>query len=280
MDFLDSSFFKNPGQCLPTPAQVRALSSDVSTSPQPRPIIFEKPDVFVKFGPYVTVAEAQCLWMIRRVFHGRIPVPEVFGWRTDKENYVFIYMELIQGQTLLDSWGDLTSLDKKSLCDQLCQIVGFLRQLEQFSSDMYIGSINRQQLLDYVFQTQPEAGPFLSISAFNDWFSCLPQRRLPMSSRYKDPYRGMLPDTGEIKFTHGDLHRGNIIVSSAAPARILAIVDWAQAGWYPDYWEYCKALYTCWYEDEWRRDWIDKFLCPRMQEFEVFAEYTMAIGSV
>lgn len=42
--------------------------------------------------------------------------------------------------------------------------------------------------------------------AFNDWFSCLPQRRLPMSSRYKDPYRGMLPDTGEIKFTHGDLH--------------------------------------------------------------------------
>ena len=70
-----------------------------------------------------------------------------------------------------------------------------------------------------------------------------------MSSRYKDPYRGMLPDTGEIKFTHGDLHRGNIIVSSAAPARILAIVDWAQAGWYRDYWEYCKALYTCWYED-------------------------------
>lgn len=142
------------------------------------------------------------------------------------------------------------------------------------------GSINRQQLLDYVFQTQPEAGPFLSISAFNDWFSCLPQRRLPMSSRYKDPYRGMLPDTGEIKFTHGDLHWGNIIVSSAAPARILAIVDWAQAGWYPDYWEYCKALYTCWYEDEWRREWIDKFLCPRMQEFGVFAEYTMAIGSV
>lgn len=140
MDFLDSSFFKNPGQCLPTPAQVRALSSDVSTSPQPRPIIFENPDVFVKFGPYITVAEAQCLWMIRRVFHGRIPVPEVFGWRTDKENYVFIYMELIQGQTLLDIWDDLTSLDKKSLCDQLCQIVSFLRQLGQFSSDMYIGA--------------------------------------------------------------------------------------------------------------------------------------------
>lgn len=102
-------------------------------------------------------------------------------------------MELIQGQPLLDSWDELTSLDKKSLCDQLCQIVSFLRQLGQFSSDKYIGaaqshdnskmnanwffpgSINRQQLSDYVFQTQPEAAPFLNISDFNDWFSCLPQ---------------------------------------------------------------------------------------------------------
>lgn len=140
MDFLESSFFKNPDQCLPTPAQVRALSSDVSTSPQPQPIIFKNPNIFVKFGPYVTVAEAQCLWMIRRVFHGRIPVPEVFGWRIDEEDYVFIYMEFIQGQTLLDSWGDLTGLDKKSLCDQLCQIVRILRQLGQFSSDKYIGA--------------------------------------------------------------------------------------------------------------------------------------------
>jgi len=22
---------------------------------------------------------------------------------------------------------------------------------------------------------------------------------------------------------------------------VVAIIDWAQAGWYPDYWEYCKA---------------------------------------
>lgn len=111
------------------------------------------------------------------------------------------------------------------------------------------GSISHQQILDYVFQSYPESGPFSTIKDFNDWFSCLPQSWLPPSKKYNDPYRHLLPDEGVIKFTHGDLHRGNIIISSSKPARILAIVDWEQAGWYPDYWEYCKALYTCWYEE-------------------------------
>lgn len=148
------------------------------------------------------------------------------------------------------------------------------------SNRIFSGSLRHQQLLDYVFQSYPKAGPFFTVKDFNDWFSYLPQSWLPTSKKYNDPYRSLLPDDGVIKFTHGDLHRGNIIISSSKPARIIAIVDWAQAGWYPDYWEYCKALYTCWYEDEWRRDWVDNFLSPRLREFEVFAEYTMAMGSV
>ncbi|CAG8139176.1 unnamed protein product [Penicillium salamii] len=148
------------------------------------------------------------------------------------------------------------------------------------SNRIFPGSLGHQQLLDYVFQSYPKTGPFFTVKDFNDWFSYLPQLWLPPSKKYNDPYRSLLPNGGVIKFTHGDLHRGNIIISSNKPARIIAIVDWAQAGWYPDYWEYCKALYTCWYEDEWRRDWVDNFLSPRLREFEVFAEYTMAMGSV
>jgi hypothetical protein len=70
------------------------------------------------------------------------------------------------------------------------------------------------------------------------------------------------------------------MISSNNPPCILAIVDWGQSGWYPDYWEYCKALYTSSYTEEWRNEWIPKFLSPRTQEFEVFAEYVMAMGSV
>ncbi|PLB43311.1 hypothetical protein P170DRAFT_486173 [Aspergillus steynii IBT 23096] len=217
MDFLDSTFFKTPGQRLPTPAEVRALSTDLYTSPQPKPITFRNPDIFVKFGRYVTVAEAQCLWMLQRVFQGTVPVPEPFGWRVDDEGFV-------------------------------------------------IHPFTHQNLPDYTSTTGSPPS--------------LPQSRLPASLEYKDPCRDLLPDDGAVTFSHADLHRGNIMISSSAPFRVLAVVDWGQAAWYPDYWEYCKALYTCWYEDEWRRDWVNRFLSPRLLEPQVFSEYTMAIGAV
>lgn len=77
-ELLDSSYFKKPGNSLPTPAQVRALSKDIQTSPRPKPIIFENSGVFVKFGPHVTIAEDQCLRMLKWTFGDEIPVPEIF----------------------------------------------------------------------------------------------------------------------------------------------------------------------------------------------------------
>ncbi|KAJ5180901.1 phosphotransferase enzyme family protein [Penicillium capsulatum] len=78
MNFLESSFFKQPSKSIPTPTQLRALSKDIHANPRPRPMIFEELKVFVKFGPYVTMRE----------------VPKILGWRVDEENYVLLYMEL------------------------------------------------------------------------------------------------------------------------------------------------------------------------------------------
>lgn len=55
-------------------------------------------------------------------------------------------------------------------------------------------------------------------------------------------------------------------------------MNWQQAGWYPDYWEYCKAFYTCW-DGEWRKDYVDKFLQPRTDVYTVFSDYCMAMGT-
>jgi thiamine kinase-like enzyme len=81
--------------------------------------------------------------------------------------------------------------------------------------------------------------------------------RATYCQKYEDPWRPLLPDTGKITLTHEDLHQGNILVS-----QVLAIIDWGQSGWYPDYWEYCKAAYPCWYSGEWRSRWIPMFLNP------------------
>lgn len=89
MNFEDSSFFRKY-QHLPTLTQVKALSPDFKTSSKPKPVIFDNLNVLVKFGPDVVVEEARNLWMVKRVFHNRVPVPEVFGGRVDEEKIVFI----------------------------------------------------------------------------------------------------------------------------------------------------------------------------------------------
>ncbi|KMP08837.1 hypothetical protein CISG_01875 [Coccidioides immitis RMSCC 3703] len=281
VNFLDSSFFATKAgqkRGLPTPIEVIALSKDFKTDPPPAPVKFDHLNLLVKFGSAVEIEEALCLRMIRKTFCDKIPVPEVYGWKVHN-GCVFIYMELIRGDTLHDRWDSLSEAEKASICDQLQVIVSSLRQVEQDPKDPFIGSIARQHLHDYVFETMPWKGPFKNERKFNDWFSSLPQHWLPESRKYRDPYRDYLPDNGTIKLTHGDLHHGNILISPTRPPRIIALIDWAHAGGYPEYWEYCKALYTSHYEGEWRNVWIPKFLDPYETEGTIFGGICIADGS-
>jgi hypothetical protein len=142
-DFLDSSFFSTkPGQCLPTPSEVTGRSPDFPTNPRPAPIRFENLNLIVKFGLCVGIEEALCLRLIKKHLADRVPVPEVYGWRVDGP-YVFIYMQLIQGETLHNRWDSLRVSDRELICNQLGEIVSSLRQVEQDPMDTYIGVASR-----------------------------------------------------------------------------------------------------------------------------------------
>ncbi|CAF3645704.1 unnamed protein product [Fusarium graminearum] len=45
----------------------------------------------------------------------------------------------------------------------------------------------------------------------------------------------------EIVLIHADINMRNILHHNG---RIYGIIDWENAGWFPDYWEYTKALYV------------------------------------
>ncbi|KAK2590103.1 hypothetical protein QQS21_012221 [Conoideocrella luteorostrata] len=45
----------------------------------------------------------------------------------------------------------------------------------------------------------------------------------------------------QTRFAHADLCPRNIIVKGG---RIVAILDWAFAGWYPEYWDFTRAHYN------------------------------------
>ncbi|GBE87499.1 hypothetical protein SCP_1101760 [Sparassis crispa] len=155
-------------------------------------------------------------------------------------------------------------------------IVGALRRLEQDPSDRFIGHIGRQPLLDIVFDEYPNSGPFPTVPAFHDYFSNLP---FEFNASMPHPFRSKLIDDVPIVFTHSDLHPSNVIVSAegdGAP-RVVAIIDWHQSGWYPSYWEYCKARLTAEVGSEWETGYLWRILQPT-EQWEDWNYFCLKLG--
>ncbi|KAF4443108.1 phosphotransferase family [Fusarium acutatum] len=278
--FQDSTFFarNGPKAIFPSADQVRAKSEAGDHVLHKRnTVIFVSLGLVVKFGrePRVTVAEGQCLWWLRRYLPS-VPVPEIYGW-TEDGGEIFLYMQLVNGMTLEKRWDSLSSKDKAGVGEQLRDMVGELRRVERDPEDEFLGQINRGPLQDVVFADgiRPKAGPFPSVKEFHDWFSFLIRQQAasgPHWEGYKledipDPYRQLLPDDLGVVFTHADLHQSNIMVSEGSPCRVIAVIDWHQSGWYPDYWEFYKAEYTNHWESEWVQKYIPMFLNEPRETF-------------
>lgn len=91
--------------------------------------------------------------------------------------------------------------------------------------------------------------------------------------------RSLLLDDVSITFTHGDLHRSNIIVSPEGEGalRVLAIIDWHQSGWFPAYWESCKARWTARIGEEWVVEYLPRILKPCVQ-YDYWDFFVLRIG--
>lgn len=198
--------------------------------------VFRSGGKVIKFGEPVDIQEAQTLCFIKNSGLG-IPVPEVY-WSGMVENMGVIEMEMIAGDTLQSLWGGLSTDEKRSYAQQLGEMVNRLRSLE----GSYIGSLAQRPAVD-ARRDRNYGGPFDGEAAFNNFLLSNTISSTPKI------YRKMLEDllsttTHKILFTHGDLSPTNIIVKGG---RIVGVVDWEYAGWYPEYWEFVqffRALYV------------------------------------
>ncbi|KAF5535017.1 phosphotransferase family [Fusarium phyllophilum] len=143
-----------------------------------------------------------------------------------------------------------------------------MSHLRQAPDDTFVDNINRGDVRDMVFADTnfPPAGPFSSAAEFHDCMSdmfkwpAMANNPELVPTSITDPYREMLPDDCLIHFTHADLNPVNIIVSNDSPCHVLAILDWEQSGWYPAYWEFCKAELTVEAHSEWQAVYLPKLL--------------------
>ncbi|KAH1845173.1 hypothetical protein KXX54_009628 [Aspergillus fumigatus] len=295
-DDRDSSFFRKWDE-LPSPKDVQAQAeaqrlagfnpnprrdyqSAVPSFVKPQPAVFADMGLLVNWGRTERISEAQTIFALRRVLYDLVPVPELYGWRTGGD-LKYIYMEYIRGKTLEQAWDDLEPDDKVSISRELRTIWANLRRFEQDPSYPFVGNIARASFDDGALGLDciSAEGPFTTVKEFHDWFTFLCRRWLPDPYSVRiEPYRYELPDDCAIKFTHGDLHRSNIVIRSCRPYRILAIFDWEQSGWFPAYWEARKAQYTAWMTEEWTTTYLPMILDMYTDTVEPWGYYTMSIG--
>ncbi|EFY88252.1 hypothetical protein MAC_05725 [Metarhizium acridum CQMa 102] len=160
--------------------------------------------------------------------HTTIPVPDVISSDWDR-----ITMEYIEGQTLKQAWPALT-LDQRS--EILAQLRDYIAQMRRLGG-IYLGRVDGQGVVVPSIFTR-SGGPFRTVTELHDWLVRPPQR-LQAQSMYWHQITTQLSAESPIVFTHGDIAARNILVSGG---RIVALLDWEFAGWYPEYWEYVFAL--------------------------------------
>ncbi|KAK0670027.1 hypothetical protein QBC41DRAFT_364327 [Cercophora samala] len=268
--FAHSSYFTRPKYAfqpdLPGVPQVRGqaiLSHGSLPLPSPYYLPVPQAGLLVKYGAdtAVTSTEAKTLIALKRYLCDKVPVPEVFGWRRDIETGErVLYLSLpSEGVTLEQQWPYLCDAQKEHVCLQIKNMVKSWRRLQPGGVEV-VASIDATPLKDEIFQFPsspglkiPAPGPFPNVSNFHSYFVAtavaLSQTKqkddVPAKINYQPHH--LFPDNVPIVFTHGALHPRNIIISMDQQNQptVVSIIGWEQAGWYPAYWELCKARHEC-----------------------------------
>ncbi|KAF9219426.1 hypothetical protein BS17DRAFT_789246 [Gyrodon lividus] len=71
--------------------------------------------------------------------------------------------------------------------------------------------------------------------------------------KFTDDLLSAFPRGVDDILSHGDLLPRNIILDGST---IIATVDWESAGFYPEYWEYCRMNSPDWTTPQWQ--WVDQ----------------------
>ncbi|KAK9434689.1 chitinase 18-4 [Metarhizium brunneum] len=176
--------------------------------------------------------------------HTTVPVPKIYAVHNEG-HFTYIEMEFIRGETLEEAWEHLSKGQMTAIFDDLKNHLSSLRALQPPKQGMVSSALQNP-----AFDCRIGFRFFGPVS--HDDFHSLTRGHLIMED--VEPFLGpevAKTHTGSYAtyFTHADLAPRNIMVRNG---RIIAIIDWAFAGWYPEYWEFTKVHYNLFFgQDVW-----------------------------
>ncbi|KAF8885584.1 kinase-like domain-containing protein [Gymnopilus junonius] len=215
--------------------------------------------IYVKVGRMAT--EAATMRFLSS--HTSIPIPRVwitFGWG----GYHYIFMERLQGAVLEDVWDRLSEDLRGAVANQIKGYVTQLRALPPPPGLKSICSIQGGPVWCFRLNFDGKTGPFRDEEHMN-----LQLRHLKSLQDFTPIVQTVHARKHPLVFTHNDLFPRNIMIEEKT-GKIIAILDWESAGWFPDYWEYCKCInWGAWrVEQKYWKDWVPRMIPVYAEEAE------------
>ncbi|PGH36831.1 hypothetical protein GX50_00288 [[Emmonsia] crescens] len=181
-----------------------------------------------------------------------VPIPDIHGvFQAGNRNYVF--MTRIKGEALDQVWKSLNTTQKASIKEQLGPMFSSIRSVPPPPSDepqAILGGGIPRRCKDVRRHIREAERPLENEAEFNQFLTSHPRRT---ETAWLAMIRSFLATDHKFVMTHGDLHPRNIMVTvsdvssthpSAGHVEITGLIDWEMCGYYPEYWEYVKALHT------------------------------------
>ncbi|KAJ6027948.1 Phosphotransferase enzyme family protein [Penicillium herquei] len=269
-------YYRDAGQLpgpLPDQNEIkRATRTLPKRSDYSRRVVVIREKYIVKHSPLVTENKGHALLFVEKRLN--IAAPRLYAIYRHRDT-LYIVIEYIPGISLAMAWPSLTEAKKHSIVGQLQCIFNQMRALPSLG---FYGSVNRGPVphryffsrekdpaVTGPFQKEEEFGKAIALRSKNMWsesnshsfLSDYLARHLPLVLRNHPP-----------TFTHGDLHRENVLVRKVVNSvtneeeyEVAALVDWETAGWYPSYWEYAHIFPLLQWIDDWPA-YVEKILDP------------------
>ncbi|KAJ5162706.1 kinase-like domain-containing protein [Penicillium coprophilum] len=241
-------------------------------------VVFADSETIVKFGHGVGLGEAEALHLAST--RTTIATPKLLSAYI-LDDIAYIVMSYEAGEPLEQYWDRASQAEQDRILGQLRDYVNQMRDIP----GEFIGGLDRSPCRDGIFEagygdyTKYSYGPYQSEESFDEGIIQALRDRLPPdvlepehdieSTFFNTEYvlyqtvRGL--KNHKILFTHADLHPGNIIVRSDGT---VVLLDWGLAGFWPEYWEFYRAMHTY----HWRASWgrmVEKFIPPFYVEYSV-----------
>jgi tRNA A-37 threonylcarbamoyl transferase component Bud32 len=186
-------------------------------------------NVAVKLGKGIQLGEAAALTAAQKA---GVPVPGVVGTEII-QGVNHLKMDFIQGEALSKLWPKMSSEEKRDIAQQLREVLTIMRSATPPPN--YIGACDNTGIREARVYHLHTDSPCVDEAAFNRYLLSGLFPATPPALR--DAFASKLRTNHRVVLSHCDLAPRNIIVREG---KIVALVDWEDAGWYPEYWEYVK----------------------------------------